>query len=159
MSRRTAAMIAVCLIGTPAFGQVPPGVTPNFNNRFSQPVSPYLNLLRGGDPAANYFYGVRPAQQAGNYLSLAQAGGLNFGANAGLQRQGFFPYAESFQGLPPRSGGIRPSGHPSTFGNTLGYFGGPSQIPNRPAQATPPPTKGRQRRAMSAPRSRKLRRG
>ena len=31
--------------------------------RRDPPLSPYLNLLRGGDPAANYFLGVRPEQQ------------------------------------------------------------------------------------------------
>ena len=33
---------------------------PNFYNRQTQPLSPYLNLLRGGDPGINYYYGVRP---------------------------------------------------------------------------------------------------
>lgn len=51
------AAIALLGIASPApaqFTQNPPVVAP-----YSRPaLSPYLNLLRGGDPAANYYLGV-----------------------------------------------------------------------------------------------------
>ena len=39
---------------------------PNFYNRRQQPLSPYLNLFRGADPATNYYYGARPGLPTGN---------------------------------------------------------------------------------------------
>jgi hypothetical protein len=53
---------------------------PNFFNRSQQPLSPYLNLLRGGNPAVNYFYGVRPGLSPG----VSGVGGGFAPANAGL---------------------------------------------------------------------------
>src|SRR5690348_6570512 len=38
---------------------------PNYYNRQNQPLSPYLNLLRGGSPGVNYYYGVRPGTTGG----------------------------------------------------------------------------------------------
>ena len=45
-------------------GPAPGNFLPNYYNRASQPLSPYLNLLRGGNPGVNYFYGVRPGTGA-----------------------------------------------------------------------------------------------
>ena len=47
-------------------GPASPGTyAPNPYNRQTQPLSPYLNLLRGGNQAVNYFYGVRQGTGAG----------------------------------------------------------------------------------------------
>jgi len=97
---------------------------PNFFNRQTQPLSPYLNLNRGGDPAVNYFYGVRPGLQSGGNIGGFGNGGLGNGP-----RQTFFPYAESaVQATPEEAAiagpGIRPTGHPIGYGNTMGYYGG-----------------------------------
>ncbi|HZZ82861.1 MAG TPA: hypothetical protein VFE62_30455 [Gemmataceae bacterium] len=46
-----------------------PAIMPSPNNplAFKQPaISPYLNLLRGGDPAVNYYLNVVPLLQAQN---------------------------------------------------------------------------------------------
>src|SRR5436309_10607590 len=43
----------------------PQNVMPNIYNPQSQPLSPYLNLLRGGNQASNYYYGVRPGTVGG----------------------------------------------------------------------------------------------
>lgn len=47
-------------IGSPSLGGLNAAYAPNFYNRAQQPLSPYLNMLRFGDPGVNYFYGVRP---------------------------------------------------------------------------------------------------
>jgi len=61
---------------------------PNFYNRASQPLSPYLNLLRGGDPAINYFYGVRPGTIPGT-LPMGGLGALQAPQNFNQLRSGF----------------------------------------------------------------------
>jgi hypothetical protein len=81
------------------------------------PLSPYLNLLRGGDPAANYYIGVLPEFQR------RQDRGAIYSSLQGLANQ-----------LPPRPGAVerdideplRSTGHPVAFGYTGGYFGGPT---------------------------------
>jgi hypothetical protein len=93
---------------------------PNYYNRNTQPLSPYLNLLRGGNPAVNYFYGVRPGLQNGPLASPLSVG-------AGTQgRQTFFPpqidTLYELEDTKP-SDGIRPTGHPFGFSNNMGYFG------------------------------------
>ena len=107
----------------------PPGAMPNVYNPVSQPLSPYLNLLRGGSPAVNYYYGVRPGTVGGTGQGL----GAPFTAPGG-QRQMFFPQmVNSPDPLIPRelSPGsvLPPAGHPTVFNNTGGYF--PSPFGNR----------------------------
>lgn len=101
---------------------------PNFYNRSQQPLSPYLNLLRGGDPAVNYFYGVRPG--------LPGYGRTGAGAFAPPQvqsqiRGGFLPQAGVVGGDPvefPAGGaevaGFQSVGVPATLSTGLGRFGG-----------------------------------
>ena len=86
-------------------------------NRATAPLSPYLNLLRGGNNAVNYYYGVRPGSQPGS------TGMFNQG-NVG-QRQTFFPYFDNLSELadePRDVNRVAPTGHPAGFFNTLGYF-------------------------------------
>ncbi len=92
----------------------------NLYNPSNQPLSPYLNLLRGGNPAVNYFFGVRPAQNQGAF-------GAPFLGSTGMNgRQTFFPNVDTLFELDETtpSAGMRPTGHPFGFNNTLGYFGG-----------------------------------
>jgi hypothetical protein len=111
--------------GNPDYGgYAPPTYQPNtIYNRQTQPLSPYLNLFRGNNPAVNYYYGVRPGTPAGGYL------GPTGGAAAMLPRFTFFPNAEPLaspeetEGAP--RGGIPPTGHMTGFNNTMGYLGGP----------------------------------
>ena len=48
---------------TNPYGQ---SVMPNIYNPVNQPLSPYLNLLRGGNAGVNYYYGVRPGTAGGS---------------------------------------------------------------------------------------------
>ena len=97
----------------------PSGYAPNMYNRAAQPLSPYLNLLRGGNNAVNYFYGVRPGTQPNAFTGLLGAGG-------GGQRMTFFPGADYMTDLleePRDATRVNPTGHPAGFNNTLNYFG------------------------------------
>ena len=91
---------------------------PNHYNRNTQPLSPYLNLLRGGNTAANYFYGVRPGSMAGGF-------GQPYGSAANLGRQTFFPQVDTLYDLENVNpgDGLPPTGHPFGYSNTLNYFG------------------------------------
>lgn len=108
----------------------PPGVMPNIYNPQYQPLSPYLNLSRGGNPAANYYYGVRPGTMGGTGQTL----GAPFTASGG-NRQPFFPQLAAADPSQPREVGegsvLPPAGHAVTFNNTMGYF--PSPFGNRGA--------------------------
>jgi hypothetical protein len=96
------------------------------------PLSPYLNMLRGGDPAANYFIGVVPEFQRRQDRSLI------YGSLQGLQMQMLPPPeanpANLYNFLPE-------AGHPTAFGYPGGYFAtgsyviGPPQ--GRPLAAPP----------------------
>ena len=103
------------------FGRTP-GFAPNVFNRQSQPVSPYLQLFAPSSPAINYFTQVRPqlqlrgAQGPAPFRQVAPANGV---------RQTFFPVVDTLSELDtqdPQATGMRPTGHPIGFGNSLGYF-------------------------------------
>lgn len=102
----------------------PPGAMPNIYNPVNQPLSPYLNLLRGGNPGVNYYYGVRPGTVGGTGLGL----GAPFTAS-GAQRALFFPQLTRPSDPEAREAGegtvLPPAGHPVVFNNTLGYYPSP----------------------------------
>ena len=103
----------------------PSAVMPNIYNQQYQPLSPYLNLQRGGNAAVNYYYGVRPGTVGGTGQTI----GAPFTA-AGGNRQLFFPQlASAPDPLQPREAGagdvLPPAGHPVVFNNTGGYFPSP----------------------------------
>jgi hypothetical protein len=101
-------------------------VMPNIYNPANQPLSPYLNLLRGGNAGVNYYYGVRPGTVGG-------WGGRGMGAPfmaMGGPRTPFFPQLamapDPLEGNEADPGGVLPpAGHPVIFNNTLGYFPSP----------------------------------
>lgn len=111
--------------GYGATGLNPANIMPNIYNPRTQPLSPYLNLSRGGLPAANYYYGVRPGTIGG----AGSLGGAPILAQGG-QRAPFLPqYGTGDSTLPgpiPPGGTatLPPAGHPVAFGNTMGYFPG-----------------------------------
>ncbi|MBN9523828.1 hypothetical protein J0H58_35850 [bacterium] len=118
--------------GSPYPALNPQNVMPNVFNPRTQPLSPYLNLLRGGNPGVNYYYGVRPG---------TVGGGAAFGAGSmapGGARPTSFPfqYTEEDALLLPEPGtgyALPPAGHPTVFNNTLGYYpGGPGGQRPRP---------------------------
>ena len=118
----------------------PSGYAPNMYNRAAQPLSPYLNLLRGGNPAVNYFYGVRPGTQPNAFAGM-------FGSGGAGQRMTFFPGADYLTDLadePRDATRVNPTGHPAGFSNTLNYFGPTSgQFFARGAQQQGGPRRGR----------------
>ena len=97
--------------------QAPVGNTPGANSRGTPPLSPYLNLLRGGNPAVNYYNGVQQGGAQSPFL-----GALNQGIGP---RQSFFPTVDPLAEFidEPRGKGLPPTGHPVGFNNTLNYFG------------------------------------
>jgi hypothetical protein len=104
-----------------------PTVQPNLFNPVNQPLSPYLNLLRGGNTGVNYYYGVRPGTVGGTGFSL----GAPFTAPGG-NRMLFFPQLAMAQPQDPfeprdvTAGAVLPpAGHPVVFNNTLGFFPSP----------------------------------
>ena len=98
----------------------PSGYAPNMYNRNTQPLSPYLNLLRGTNTAVNYFYGVRPGTQSGAFTGM-----FNNQGNLG-PRMTFFSGADTlsdFSDEPRDAMKVPPTGHPAAWNNTLNYFG------------------------------------
>ena len=97
---------------------------------YRPPLSPYLNLLRGGDPAINYFYAVRPAVMNG----VSPLGSLSGGQRGFSQlRNGFLPAAGNPTQEPvamPAGGTIIPSlpsaGYPVSYGGLTRYGAGMS---------------------------------
>ena len=109
--------------GFPQFNQQ--NVMPNIYNPANQPLSPYLNLLRGGNAGVNYFYGVRPGTVGG---WSGRGGGAPFMAGGG-PRAPFFPQLaaapDPLEGNDTDPAGVLPpAGHPVIFNNTMGYFPG-----------------------------------
>lgn len=99
---------------------------PNIYNPQTQPLSPYLNLLRGGNAGVNYYYGVRPGTVG---MGARGSGGAPFVAGGG-NRTLFFPQLaaapDPFSGAPGGPGDVLPpAGHPVVFGNTMGFFPSP----------------------------------
>jgi len=117
--------------------QNPGNFMPNIYNPQTQPLSPYLNMLRGSNPAANYYYGVRPGT-VGGAGNAGTAGAANFAG--GGNRGAFFPQLatgpDPFNLPDPETGAganvLPPAGHPVVFGNTLGYFPGSAGRGMRP---------------------------
>jgi hypothetical protein len=124
MKRIALAALAMAVVPAAAWAQVPGvfnpnGYAPNMYNRQAQPLSPYLNLLRGGNEAVNYYYGVRPGTQPGAFTGM-------FNQSAAGPRQTFFPVVDTLADLsedPQAAMRVSPTGHPVGFNNTLNYFG------------------------------------
>ncbi|MSR52073.1 MAG: hypothetical protein EXS09_02140 [Gemmataceae bacterium] len=119
-----ATLTSILLLTTSASAQITgstngSGYAPNMSNRSAQPLSPYLNLLRGGNTAVNYFYGVRPGTQPSAFSAV-------FGQSGAGPRMSYFPGADTladFSDDPRDASKVAPTGHGTTFNNTLNYFG------------------------------------
>lgn len=95
---------------------------PNIYNQQTQPLSPYLNMLRGsGNPAVGYYFGARPGT-VGGYGGMGMAPNMAFG---GMRMPFPFQITEE-EPLPAGEkpeGYVLPSaGHPVMFNNTMGYY-------------------------------------
>ncbi len=113
-----AALASFCT-GT-ASAQLGPQAPPAYGPGYRPLLSPYLNLLRGGDPASNYFLGTIPEYQrrANAQLFSQEIGALDRRLTLEAQPA---PEVRLFQPLPE-------TGHPTAFGYTNGYFGSGSPV-------------------------------
>lgn len=113
--------------GYGGYGMMNQNMMPNIYNRQNQPLSPYLNLLRGGNTAANYFYGVRPGTMGMGGRGYMGAPFMAWGGN----RMMFFPQLAmapdpTEEQIDPKSRSVLPpAGHPVVFNNTMGFFPSP----------------------------------
>ena len=119
-------ILVSAMLATPAFAQVGvPGPTtansflPNFYNRQTQPLSPYLNLLRGTNLGVNYFYGVRPGLPSGGQPLAGAGGRVPYTSNVNPQ----FGPASTGQMEPGEGYVLPPAGHTNTYGNYIGTAG------------------------------------
>jgi len=124
MNRIVLSALVVALVPAAARAQVPGlpntnSYAPNMYNRAAQPLSPYLNMLRGGNNAVNYFYGVRPGTQPNAFMGM-------FNQPTAGPRQTYFPVVDTLADLfdePQDITRATPTGHLVGFNNTLNYFG------------------------------------
>ncbi len=130
------ALTAVAAVGLlasldarPALAQIP-GL-----GRQGPALSPFLNLRRGGNPAANYFLGTLPELDRRATKAEQGAALLDLERRAEEASTGENPLS------PQRDLRLPPSGHATYFGNTAGYFGQPTPRPATPAAT--PRTRGR----------------
>jgi hypothetical protein len=99
-------------------------------------LSPFLDLTRGGNPAANYYLGVVPETARRANMAV-----LNSAVND-LERRVENPPAapavvdDLLGGL--ANGGLPPTGHAASFGNYGTYYNvaGTAALPTRPSQAS-----------------------
>jgi hypothetical protein len=103
---------------------------------FSRPaLSPYLNLIRGGDPAANYYLGVVPERDR-------RANTVQFGAQLlDLEARSD---AASRAAPEPDIPQLGATGHPAYFLNYSSYYNFAGA--GRPAQPAAAPLRGQRRR-------------
>jgi hypothetical protein len=104
---------------------------------YSRPLlSPYLNMLRGGDPATNYYLGVIPEIDRRTNYARVRSNILN------IEQQLEDQTAPT---SPAVTAPLKSTGHPVTFLNTSGYFpasplrpgGLQQQMPGQPRPGTP----------------------
>jgi hypothetical protein len=107
--------LATFSVGTASAQIVSPFTQPNFRPGYRGPgLSPYLNLIRPGDPATNYFLLTIPEQQR-------RQNNLLFGSALNTLDE-----RERRLELPPLDQDLLrtriQSGHPTATGTTLNYF-------------------------------------
>jgi hypothetical protein len=131
----TAVLLVLALSSAPARAQFQPGPL-GAPAGYRPPVSPYLNLLRPGDPAINYYGIVRPELSFQRSLIGLQQQVNAVGAQATADTQGL---------------GLVSTGHPIVFNNYSHYYGVPltgsagmrtAAFPRSPAPAARPGTAG-----------------
>jgi hypothetical protein len=93
--------------------------------RMQPALSPYLNLTRSGNPAANYFLGVLPE------IERRQVEAMQGAAILDLERRLDTP-APTEEALPTRlEGPLPPTGHAAAFATYSTYY----SLPSAPSQA------------------------
>jgi hypothetical protein len=122
-------VLGALVCGSPAQAQPFPG--PNYGPYGGPPLSPYLNLLRGGDPASNYYLGVIPERF--NRAAFGQIMGSGGYGGYGFRNLDIRDPGDRYGNFPRPSAGaedlidepLPSTGHATFFGNTAGYFGHP----------------------------------
>lgn len=112
MRRSLATLAVLVLSAAPLFAQPPAIGRPPTGPGYRPPVSPILNIARGGNPAINYYGIVRPQVEAGQAIGQIeqQLANPQFGGMA----------------LPPLSGTLDPvTGQPTGLAPVVGF--GPTQ--------------------------------
>ena len=148
----------MCAVPAFAQGGVPGPTTansflPNYYNRQTQPLSPYLNLLRGTNPGVNYFYGVRPGLPSGGQPLAGAVGRVPYTPNVNPQSG-----PTSTGQLEPGEGYVLPpAGHVNTYGNYFGTAGSslPGYSVNRGAVAPGLANNPRPQAAANKPNAKK----
>jgi hypothetical protein len=119
----------LALTVAPATAQnIYPYQPPRFGPGYQTQLSPWLNMLRGGDAAANYFLGVQPEFQRREDRNRI------YGSLQGMQNL-----------LPARpqvvdrdiDTPLPSTGHPTAFGYTGSYFGGVNSFARSPGNPFP----------------------
>jgi hypothetical protein len=111
-----AALAGVVLARSPARAQmVYPYSRPNYGPGYQPQLSPYLNFLRGGDPAANYYLGTLPEFQR-------RANAKQFGAAINALNLDLYTQSTAQPVDPLLFQPLMQAGHPTVFNNTLTYF-------------------------------------
>jgi hypothetical protein len=124
MTRILVAWLAVaCLavLSAPAFGQAGRSRgRPNWGPGYQPQLSPYLNLLRGGDPASNYYLGVVPEVNRRQFQREASAELAELEEDRGRLPQEDVPPALT-------TGYPLPRNFTQGYNNTLWYYPRPQQ--------------------------------
>ncbi len=120
----------VLLVSFPSMRAAGQGIQsgPPINPQLRPPISPYLNLLRGGNPAVNYYGLVRPQQDVQSSLQHLQQ-----------QATGAYSYTTTGEA-------VTITGHPTRFMNYSHYYyynlAGGGSATTRPAGSIVYPSAG-----------------
>lgn len=118
---------ALGLLGFLAIGrasaQYYPPYRPTYGSygRSGPALSPYLNLTRGGNPAANYFLGVLP--EIDRRATKAEQGTAISDLERRTETPGAQPLAPDDVIGALTGGGLPPTGHPVAFTSYGTYYG------------------------------------
>lgn len=110
--------LGVLAVGPAAAQTTFPYRAPAYGVGFQAPLSPYFNLLRGGDPSANYFLGTVPEFQRRQDRKVFSAGLADLDRREAEDARELRVEEELMPRLPA-------TGHPTGFGNTGSYFSQP----------------------------------
>jgi hypothetical protein len=150
------ALAAVALLGPLAAGQARaqpfdyPIRPPAYGPFYRPGLSPYLNMLRGGDPAVNYYLGVVPEFQRRRNDAVFRGAILDLEARTAAAPA---LAAEDVDIARP----LAQTGHVTAFNNTANYFNNPipltgvgaRTIATTPSRSATPSTPSRYGRSGS----------
>jgi hypothetical protein len=138
------AFVVLGLAGRPAVAQnIYPYQPPQYGPGYQTMLSPYLNMLRGGDPAANYFLGVLPEfQRRQNAAQFStQISGLQAQIAPLLTPEEIIAAREKPKGLLPAGQIPYAFGYYGTYFNQVPGLVRPGAAAARPGQPGPAPVR------------------